>query len=159
MESTELLLLLQENISENWEPTSIRMDGSSLFILNVLITDFALLLHVAQRSWKCEMYFSIWNIQYCIYILSPSSLFLTTMARVGVKDIQSSGIAYQTKWWTLNELMSTGYKLSGIGDYEYCWKQGMPVLYAFKGNLKLDVRSVIHAVNTDLVVTSGKITS
>jgi hypothetical protein len=43
---------------------------------------------------------------------------------------------------TLNELTSIGYKLSGIGGYENCWKQGTPVLYEFKCNVKLDVRSV-----------------
>jgi hypothetical protein len=38
-------------------------------------------------------------------------------------------------------------------------KQGMLVLDAFEGHLILDVRSVIHAMNTDLVVIAGRTTS
>jgi hypothetical protein len=38
-------------------------------------------------------------------------------------------------------------------------KLGMLVLDAFEGHLTLDVRSVIHALNTDLVVIAGRMTS
>jgi hypothetical protein len=38
-------------------------------------------------------------------------------------------------------------------------KQGMLVLHAFEGHLTLDVRSVIHVTNTDLVVIAGRMTS
>jgi hypothetical protein len=38
-------------------------------------------------------------------------------------------------------------------------KQGMLVFDAFEGHLTLDVRSVIHAVNTVLVVISGGMTT
>jgi hypothetical protein len=95
MESRELLLLQQENISENQEPTSVRMNESFLFILNVLFTGFTLLLHVVtQGSWKCEMYFFIRNIQYYMYILSPSSLFI-----VIVKDMQLTVSSQLKRFW------------------------------------------------------------
>jgi hypothetical protein len=38
-------------------------------------------------------------------------------------------------------------------------KQGMLVLDAFKGHLMLDARSIIHAMNTYLVVIPRAITS
>jgi hypothetical protein len=38
-------------------------------------------------------------------------------------------------------------------------KQGKFVLDAFRGNLTPEVRSVIQALNTELVVISGEITS
>jgi hypothetical protein len=38
-------------------------------------------------------------------------------------------------------------------------KQGILVLDVFEGNLELDARSMIHAINTGLVVIPGGMTS
>jgi hypothetical protein len=50
--------------------------------------------------------------------------------------------------------------LPGTGDPRVLLrKQGMFVLDAIKDHLKLEVRSVIHTLNNNLVVISGRMTS
>jgi hypothetical protein len=54
--------------------------------------------------------------------------------------------------------MSTGYKLFRTGDQEYCWeKQGVFffVVDAFEIHLTLDARSMICAMNADLIISGG----
>jgi hypothetical protein len=52
--------------------------------------------------------------------------------------------------------MSTGYKWSGTGDQEYCWEnKAFFVVDAFKIRLTLDARSMICALNADIVIIFG----
>lgn len=58
------------------------------------------------------------------------------------------------KWWV------TGYKFSGTGDKENCLlNKEFFVLGAFKGHSSVHVGSVIHAVNSDFMVVSGRMSS
>jgi hypothetical protein len=53
----------------------------------------------------------------------------------------------------------TDYKLSGTEAKILLRKQGMLVMDASEDHLTMDTRAMIHAVNTDLVVTLGGMTT